>query len=265
MAKMGWEPGEGLGRLRDGITEPHIPCGQVSTEGLGMRRCRPSKGKDAGPKVKALETEPGVTVYGYEGERNGQPVLEEVECTGRGRLFRTGRVIPAPEHHLCDALLWDGGPVGRADRCFPHPAGWTYAGAAPGQTLEHITIRKLTALFRLQVLEKPSCEQAWAKALKMEVPMHEVWRRFASPNITPRDSKNYFRWVHRSMRTRNLQPPPLSPEESPGDEACACRLCLVEREHFSHLSECFTLQQVFGKLADFIKLLRIRVPSLTNP
>ena len=78
--------------------------------------------------------------------------------------------------------------------------------------------------------------------------MTEVWRRFASPNITPRDSKNYFRIVHRSFRTRNLIPQVSSHEESPNDEGCACRLCLVERERFSHIGKCWVIRKVFKNI-----------------
>jgi hypothetical protein len=263
MAKMGWERGEGLGKEKQGTTTPHLPGGQVSREGLGLRARRKDTSKEApgdlSTKLKALPTSPGNAHYGYEGERNGQQVLEVTECTGQGRLFRTGLTIPTPHDLLDTALLWDGGPIGSAISTFPHPSGWTFAGAPEGQTLEYMTIRKLTALYRLQILERPSCETVWPKALKMEVPMNEVWGRFSSPNITPRDSKNAFRIVHRSIRTRNLRPAEHLHEESPNDEAQACRLCLVEKERFSHIGTCYVLRKLFRKLTNFANLFRLTV------
>jgi hypothetical protein len=114
-----------------------------------------------------------------------------------------------------------------------------------------MTIKQLTALYKLQVLKPPSCEEAWPKALRRDVPMKEVWGRFCSEHITPRDSKNYFRIVHRSFRTRNLVPHESRNEESPNDEATACRLCLVERERFSHIGSCHVIRKVFKHLTTF--------------
>ena len=169
MTGMGWERGDGLGKRGQGITEPHLPGGQVGREGLGLRSRRaPSSNKvdsrGLSTQVLGVELEEGKISYGYEGERNGQQVLEEVQCTGRGRLFRTGRVIPT-ERPLHTALLWDGGPVGLEELSFPHPRGWTYIGAPIGQTLEHMTIKTLTSIFKQQVVKRPSCEAAWPKAL----------------------------------------------------------------------------------------------------
>ena len=114
-----------------------------------------------------------------------------------------------------------------------------------------MTIKTLTSIYKQQVVKRPSCELVWPKALGCEVPIKEVWARFSSPNITPRDSKNYFRIVHRSFRTRNLVPHISRNEESPNDEGCACRLCLVERERFSHIGHCPVIHESFKHLSNF--------------
>ena len=90
--------------------------------------------------------------------------------------------------------------------------------------------------------------------------MKEVWARFSSPNITPRDSKNYFRIVHRSFRTRNLVPHVSRNEESPNDESCACRLCLVERERFSHIGTCHVICASFRHLSTFASQYGLTLP-----
>ena len=263
MAKMGWVQGESLGKRGEGITEPVLPSGQTGKQGLGASRSSSAneaseRGKQKASPIVGTELSDGQLIYGLAGERNGQLVVEERACTGRGRMYRTGRVEVACSPPR-EALLWDGGPVGIADSSFPHPAGWTFIGAPHGQTLEHMTMKTLTALFRQQVIERPSCEEAWPKALGKDVPIREVWGRFCSPNITPRDSKNYFRIVHRSFRTRNLVPHTNRNEESPNDEACACRLCLVEKERFSHLGKCTVISKVFSNVSSLASRYGVKV------
>ena len=102
------------------MTDPHLPPGQTSRAGLGAKPApQPNEQKEGEKKVLGFEAAGGRMVYGYKGERNGQQVLEEGSCTGRGRLFRTGKVTPIPMNtdmglpiDLSEALLWDGGPVG---------------------------------------------------------------------------------------------------------------------------------------------------------
>ena len=265
MRKLGWKPGEGIGRRGQGVVDPHLPPGQTSRAGLGSTlrgtaqpANKPEK-KDK-EKVMGFEASDGRMVYGYQGERNGQQVIEEVSCTGRGRLFRNGKVTPIPMNtemglpiELREALLWDGGPVGLAETSFPHPLGWTFEGALPEQTLEHNTIRTLTTLFRKKIQVPPSCEDKWPQVLGHTVPMRDIWEHFTNPLLTPRDTKNHFRVVHRSLYTRNLGPrPDHQHEASPEDESDACRLCLMTQERFSHLAECYSIRQVFGHLAAFI-------------
>ena len=37
MRKLGWKPGEGIGRRGQGVTDPHLPPGQTSRAGLGAK------------------------------------------------------------------------------------------------------------------------------------------------------------------------------------------------------------------------------------
>ena len=245
MEKMGWTPGEGLGRRRDGNVDPISLPGQVGKKGLGSGR---NKGRSAGPpetkecKVFGYEVEPGVIKYGYPGERNGQKVLQLIQVSGRGRLVRTGVVIPCDDS-CRRAVLWDGAPTGIADTTFPHPKGWRVRGTPLGRTLERLTVRELTAALRSQFAQAPSCEEAWRKKLGIEINFTEVWNRFCTPVITPRDGKNYFRFLHRSMLTRNLKP------SVQGDDPEVCRMCASTREHFSHIHECSEMKQVFTHFA----------------
>ena len=186
MSDMGWRPGEPLGVRGDGIIEPisikkgftyassRAPlCKQAHGDlYLGMF-VRESGEKDEGPstqKVAAapsvkkkiyygLETTPKVIEYGLKGERNGQEVLEIAKPTGRGEMVRTGKVMPVSHSDLREAVTWDGAPSGIAETSFPHPQGWTIAGAPAGTTLERVSVRALTAIYRQQIEEQPSCER----------------------------------------------------------------------------------------------------------
>ena len=132
-------------------------------------------------------------------------------------------------HSLRDALWWGGGPVGIAETYYPHPKGWTFEGARLGQTLDPIGVRALTAIFR-QRATRPSCEAKWQVVLGRDIDFTQmVWARFTSPLVTPRDFKNYYRIVNRSMLTRNINPRAAHLE---------CRLCRRTPERFSHIGKC---------------------------
>jgi len=145
---------------------------------------------------------------------------------------------------LRDALWWGGGPVGVAETYYPHPKGWTFEGARPGQTLDPISVRALTALFR-QRLVRPSCEAKWQQVLGFEFDFTQlVWVRFTSPLITPRDFKNYYRIVNRSMLTRNINPEATS---------LMCRLCKRSLERFSHIGKCQLIKRTFAKFVEYAR------------
>ena len=150
---------------------------------------------------------------------------------------------------LTEALMWDGGPVGLKDLTYPHPQGWTLAGAPHGQTLEHMTIKTLTGVYRSNYAKPPTCLTNWPLALGHEVPLEAAFANHSNPTLTKRDSKSHFRILHRSLYTRNLAPAPqVLDESSPNDERLACRLCLVEQERFSHIAACYVTRRVFAPL-----------------
>ena len=83
------------------MVDPHLPPGQTSRAGLGSTLRGTAQPTDKPEKkdketVMGFEASDGRMVYGYQGERNGQQVIEEVSCTGRVRLFRNGKVTPIP-------------------------------------------------------------------------------------------------------------------------------------------------------------------------
>ena len=179
-------------------------------------------------------------------------VLEIMTSVGRGNMVRTGEVKPVRHSELREAVTWDGAPSGIAEASFPHPHGWTIMGAPAGTTLERTSVRALTAIYRLQIDERPSCEKAWNKVFGTELDWKAIWRRFSNPLLTPRDYKNYYRFLHRSMRTRDLFP-------REGDEGNACRMCRAEGERFSHIPQCYSVLQIFERFTSFARSL---VPTL---
>ena len=183
MAQMGWTEGEGIGKREDGISEPvEAGIGQTSRRGLGFGARKATRDKTEGAAVLyGIETEEGIK-YGTMGERNGQTVLEVKKVEGVRNLVRSKETVAVgyPEE-LRPALLWEGLPIGIAETTFPHPKGWKVDGSAPGDTLERMTVRKLTALFRLRKERPPNCEAKWEAVLGKPVPWHLVWHRLCSP------------------------------------------------------------------------------------
>ena len=161
----------------------------------------------------------------------------------RGKPYPTKQVIHLVRDwgiratDLRPALFWNGGPIGVAETYYPHPKGWKLAGSNH-PNLERMSVRKLTAAFRALIDEEPTCVKTWPP-LVGGVDMGAVGRRFTSPLITPRDFKNYYRIVHRSMRTRNVV------RDAP---ALECRLCGKALERFSHLAKCEEVRAVMSEV-----------------
>ena len=80
MSNMGSVRGQGIGKHSQGT--PHTPkaSGQTSREGIGFGTLPVESTPKSNPLL-GFEDENGGTFYGYNGERNGLQVLEEVRCT----------------------------------------------------------------------------------------------------------------------------------------------------------------------------------------
>ena len=80
--------------------------------------------------------------------------------------------------------------------------------------MEHMTIKALTGIFRANYAKPPTCIANWPTALGQEVPLPQAFANHSNPILTKRDSKSHFRILHRSLRTRNLAPPPPATNEA---------------------------------------------------
>ena len=246
MEKMGAQLGKGIGKNLQGRLEPPIAIGQTTKAGLGKAPRLSSQPKSDRPILMGLERD-GTTRFGWPGERNGQIVLELSSFDGACNA-RTGSLLPVPDPtEMRPALLWRGGPVGIADATFPHPKGWTFEGFEK-ITLDKANVRTLTAIYRSRVTKKPPCESKWRETLGLEYDISRIWHRLCRPSMTPRDFKNYYRYLMRSMLTRNLQqgrPTAANPRAPP---SVMCRMCASTPERFSHIQSCDAVWDTFKPL-----------------
>jgi len=257
MSKMGWSPGQPL--TPQGLIEP-LDAGRPSLNpraGLGFKtsshkrhaKAMPgiSQNSTPPPLLHGTENEDGTITYGYPRTiTNPNPslghitaeMLDTVTLTAQGKPRKTGESRPAAHRLLHPVLWWDGGVKGIAEFSFPHPRGWTYEGSPLGTTLEHMTIKRLTALFRQAITSPPNCIAAWELALGSPSPWNEIWRRTSNPIITPRDCKCQLTVIHRRIFTRNHNA--LAPTN-------LCRCCNRYRETLSHLGVCTEFGKVWSR------------------
>jgi hypothetical protein len=225
-------------------------CACPSRQGLGhgRRRTEPPDGTSK-EKLVGIELD-GKIVFGYPASAGAVETLKVIRVTPRGRTTpATGRdatvnlsIQGLGHHNLRPVLRWNGGPVGIAETHYPHPSGWTFAETAnPRATLEHMTVRRLTALFRAPHLEDPACVAKWQE-LYGPIEFVLVWAQFTNPLVSPRDFKSAFRIVHRSLFLRFFNP--AAPDSM-------CRLCRCAPERFSHLAECEYIRDTFDFFVAF--------------
>ena len=101
-----------------------------------------------------------------------------------------------------------------------------------------MTVRKLTAVFRLDHETEPPCFKAW-KARYGHFNESQLCKRLCSPVLTPRDFKCYYRVLTRSLRMRGHD------RTAPSQ---LCRLCGWARERLTHLPECSQVLLTFRPL-----------------
>jgi len=91
----------------------------------------------------------------------------------------------------------------------------------------------------------------WQEALQIAIDFNTVWKRLCRPFLTPRDFKNYYRFLHRSMLTRNVRVKicPMAQGAPSATDNEICRMCLLERETFSHIYKCWEVVQIFERFA----------------
>ena len=243
MTLMGWTPGKPL-RER-GIIDPievDEPCHNPRS-GLGHKARYAHTHPTKNNKTRLMGTElEGVTIYGY---ASTPGTLDIAELTVQGKPRATGTSMAIPHSLLRKVLWWDGGVKGIAEFTFPHPKGWTYEGSALGTTFEHMSIRRLTAIFRNKTTHPPNCIKAWSLALHFPSPWTEIWRRFTNPILTPRDSKNQLTIIHRRLFTRNHD------KAAPSNR---CRCCNNTMETFSHLAVCEKIKEIWSPFLTHFKL-----------
>ena len=156
----------------------------------------------------------------------------------------------------------------------PAPQRLDFRRSVAKSNSERCTVRVLTALFRNSIAKRPPCEAKWQAALQVSIDFNMIWARLCRPFLTPRDFKNYYRFLHRSMLTRNVRAQicPLAQDVPVGTDNEACRMCLLERETFSHIYKCWEVEQIFERFASLAGQLgitlanteRMRVLGLTS-
>ena len=235
MARMGWSGGP-LGKNGIGQTEPVEAVGAGNgTLGLGYKPTRAKSRRDNRAKYKALTSE----------DENGQETVRYGTIDGskfrvatlspRGRPVATGDTIDISPNDMVSELVWWGeGVLGRAERTYPHPSGWTVEGACGSPSLDTLSVRVLTAVFRRKVERQPTCMIAWRLRIPTRIPWRELGLAFQGGLLTPRDYASYYKNIlHRALFLRVKQ--------SGGDRMCRC--CGLREEHFAHLPVCHVLRR----------------------
>ena len=247
MAAMGWKGG-GLGK--NGIAEPVQVPGQVSKLGLG-------KSKKRKPRTCKRIVKLGHDLGILRGDS-----LHVVSLSARGLPVETGEVIDLAKltytPDLKQVVMWKGGVLDVAATHYPHPEGWTVKGATDGATLDCLTVRILTAVYRGQVPGKakaPTCISSWCKLLRGSergiLPFSSIASVYRNHLLTPKDYLAHFKNIlHRRLRVRS---------HAPHNGSSKCRCCGVEDEHIVHIASCKVIAPLFLRFVELAKLAGVEL------
>ena len=248
MSAMGWSGG-GIGKLGHGLPQPVMAQDHAGSHrnGLGYKRHNlSSKHSPSRNSIRAITytDEEGDVILQYGHVNEGK--IEEVDLSPRGLPVRTGVSRELDSNDLIREVVWWGnGILGIAEATYPHPKGWTVEGANGSPTLDQLTVRILTNVFRRQGEKPPTCMAAWTARLGCRIPWQEIGQSFQGGLLTPKDYCSYFKNIlHRALLTRNRKP------SEDGDTKCRC--CHAVDESLSHLPDCPSLLPLWNRLLSLV-------------
>ena len=240
MRKQGWKPGQGLGATSQGITE----LDSWNTPSTKPRAALGNTAKNAKSKKRTLYCKPddaGNHTYGYvKSTPNAAPKFQIAELTPLGKPRVTGEHCDL-DFEPAEVLWWNATVLGPAEATYPHPRGWTVNTLGTPITLDSLTVKKLTAIFRHHLEEPPTCITSWprylATPITILIPWDAIGSRLCSPLTTTRDIHSWFKNIlHRRMMVRDLVP---------HEGSSTCRLCNLTYERLEHLASCPVIHQLF--------------------
>ena len=247
MKAMGYVIGKGLGKRLQGILELDewsMPPPRAS-KGLGSAK---PKRKPTPRTLYCLVDPTGDNhCYGYIKTQvlNGTPSsffqVAEISPLGKPRVNGERRdlddVTPVP------VVWWRNTVMGPAEVTYPHPQGWQVKTLDTPIQLDHLTVSKLTAIFRRELETEPSCLRAWTTRLSLpDIPWDAIAMRISSPLTTNKDTHSWFKNIlHRRMAVRSIRP---------HESSTKCRLCDSAIETILHFAGCPCLQSTFYTLVE---------------
>ena len=118
-------------------------------------------------------------------------------------------------------------------------------GASDGLTIDKLTVRILTGIYRGRVVgnTKPSCKAAWQGRLRLgfaPLPYDEIAMLYRNVLLTPKDYASHFKNIlHRRLWVRS---------KTPRDGSNKCRCCGNVIEHIHHIADCEVIRPAFDHL-----------------
>ena len=238
MRTLGWKPGEGLGKSKQGLAEPvSVEKGQTDRAGLGLHPRK--KGKKASKKdtLIALWAPDGIKYGKSEGL-----YFREYRLDIKGRPQITDNLEFLQVDRVRRVLYWGSGVVGIAESTFPHPKEWRLGDLA--EDLDKLTVKALTgALTRLRT-KSPTCLTKWPERVP-SINLYNISLRYSTGILNPTDYSSHYKLIiHRMMLTN-----PHNPEAA----SVNCRLCNEQRESILHWGECKCIKPIYELMRTFDK------------